>query len=169
VLPRFVLSIVISAIATGVPAAARAAACTSAPYHQFDFFVGHWDVYDAAGKFQGTDLVEKRINGCAIYEQYTNPDGSVGIGLSAYQAEPKTWHQDFMSQSGLVVSLDGRPSIRAAMVLSGEDYPADGSRRLDKGVWLVKSGVVEETWTVSTDGGKTWKTLFDGFFHRKKE
>jgi hypothetical protein len=154
------------AIATlALPSAARAA-CTSEAYHQFDFFVGHWKVYDAKGKFVGTDLVEKRVNGCAIYEQYTDPGGGVGIGLSGYQPAKGQWHQDFMSDDGLVVSLDGAKTKDAAMLMSGVDYPASGTRRLDRGLWLLHGDVVEELWTVSTDGGKTWKTQFRGFFHR---
>jgi hypothetical protein len=153
-------------ISFAAPAAARAA-CTAAAYHQFDFFVGQWSVYDAKGHPVGSDDVEKRLNGCVIYERYTNPDGSVGIGLSGYQAKLGTWHQDFMGDDGLVVALDGAKGAGAAMVMSGHDYPADGTRRLDRGIWTVHGAVVEETWLVSTDNGKTWKTQFHGFFHRK--
>lgn len=143
------------------------AACTSPAYHQFDFFVGQWKVYDEKGHFLGSDDVEKRVNGCAIDERYTNPDGSVGIGLSGFQAKLGTWHQDFMGDNGIVVLLDGAKTDRAAMVMSGQDFPADGTRRLDRGIWVVHGAVVEETWLVSTDRGKTWKTQFHGFFHRK--
>lgn len=164
---KFLAVALFSAVgAIAVPAAARAA-CTSAPYHQFDFFVGQWNVYDAKGHSVGSDLVEKRLNGCVVYERYTNPDRSVGIGLSGYQAKLGTWHQDFMRDDGLVVLLDGTAGRLAAMVMSGQDFPADGSRRLDRGIWVVHGKVVEETWLVSTDGGKTWKTQFHGFFHRK--
>jgi hypothetical protein len=51
------------------------------------------------------------------------------------------------------------------MVLDGDDYP--GRRhRLDRGVWMVRGSGVEELWTGSIDGGKSWKTIFDGFFRR---
>jgi hypothetical protein len=165
-LKTFAIALVSAIGAFGVPSAARAA-CTAAPYHQFDFFVGQWNVYDAKGRFLGSDVVEKRLNGCVIYERYTNPDGSVGIGLSGYQAKNGTWHQDFMGDDGLVVLLDGSRGHLAAMVMSGVDYPADGTRRHDTGIWVVHGAVVEETWTVSIDNGKTWKTQFHGFFHRK--
>ena len=72
-----------------------------------------------------------------------------------------------MADDAIVVSLTGTKGARAAMLMSGEDYPANGTHRLDRGIWVVHGPVVEETWLISTDDGKTWKTQFHGFFHRK--
>ena len=78
---RFLAVALVSAIAAcAAPAAARAAVCSSAAYHQFDFFVGHWTVYDEKGHFAGHDDVEKRLNGCVVYEQYTNRMAALGLG-----------------------------------------------------------------------------------------
>jgi hypothetical protein len=71
-----------------------------------------------------------------------------------------------MGDDGLLVTLRGRPSGSAAMVLDGDDY-VHGKRRLDRGVWTVRGNELEELWTGSTDGGKTWITIFDGFFRRQ--
>ncbi|HTU80550.1 MAG TPA: hypothetical protein VMF61_00380 [Candidatus Acidoferrales bacterium] len=150
---------------TGQPAPA----CDGPAYRQFDFWIGRWNVYDRAGRLVGTDDVRKILDGCVVIERYTNAPSegsSAGLGLSGYQARTGLWYQDFMDDRGLVVRLWGRPRAGAAMEMRGEDDPAAG-HRLDRGVWTVRAGIVEELWTVSTDGGKTWHAIFDGYFHKQ--
>jgi hypothetical protein len=165
-LPRPNALLIIALMLATSPIAARAAGCPASQYRQFDFFVGHWNVYDGQGKLVGTDVVKTELKGCVISERFTGNDGGIGIGLSGYQPATRTWYQDFMGDDGLLVTLRGRPSGSAAMVLNGDDY-RHGKHRLDRGVWTVRRNEVEELWTGSTDGGKTWTTIFDGFFRRQ--
>jgi hypothetical protein len=74
------------------PIAARAAGCPAPQYRQFDFFVGHWNVYDRHGNLGGTDVVEPELKDCVISEHFTGNDGGVGIGLSGYQPATRTWY-----------------------------------------------------------------------------
>jgi hypothetical protein len=159
-------ALMLAPVAEAAASAPPAAGCTSPRYREFDFFVGRWNVYDRNGRRVGTDVVEKRLKGCVVYEQFTDTGGSVGIGLSGLQPATGQWYQDFMGDDGLLVTLRGRPANGAAMVLRGEDY-LHGSHWLDRGVWTVRGAGVEELWTGSTDGGKTWQTVFDGFFRRQ--
>jgi hypothetical protein len=146
-------------------AAPAAAACTAPAYHQFDFWVGKWRVTDAHGRLLGYDTVSKMLGGCVIYEKYEDAgDPSVGIGMTAYGMRPGQWHQDFMDDTGFVLALDGSLQ-HGAMVLTGTNY-VRGKRVLNRGVWTPRGNLVEELWTVSSDGGHTWKTQFDGWFHR---
>lgn len=49
-----------------VPAAgqtARPAACTEPEHHQFDFWIGEWDVTLPNGKAAGTNRIEPILNG----------------------------------------------------------------------------------------------------------
>jgi hypothetical protein len=151
-----------------LPIVAHAAGCLAPQYRQFDFFVGRWNVYDRRGNLVGTDVVEKRLKGCVVSERFTDAGkgGGIGIGLSGYQPATQTWYQDFMGDDGLLVTLRGRPAGSAAMVLDGDDY-THGKHRLDRGAWTVRGNEVEELWTGSIDGGKTWSTIFDGFFRRQ--
>ncbi len=141
------------------------AACDAPVYREFDFWLGNWRVTDARGKLLGFDTVTKRLGGCVIYEEYRDAnDPSVGIGLTGYGLRPGQWHQDFMDDAGFVLALDG--SLQGgSMVLTGTDF-IGGMARLNRGVWSRHGDVVEELWTSSTDGGATWKTRFDGWFHR---
>ena len=38
-------------------------ACRSAGYHQFDFWLGNWDVHTATGALGGTNVVKSRLDG----------------------------------------------------------------------------------------------------------
>lgn len=142
------------------------AACTAPVYHQFDFWVGNWRVTDAHGKLLGHDLVRKRLGGCVIEETYRDAnDPSVGIGFTGYDSGRHMWHQDFMDDGGFVLVLDG--SLQGGrMVLLATDYPR-GKARLNRGVWSKRGNAVEELWSTSTDGGRTWRVKFDGWFRRE--
>jgi hypothetical protein len=141
------------------------AACTSPVYSQFDFWVGHWRVTDARGKLLGYDDVTKRLDGCVVYEEYRDAiHPSLGIGMTGYEEGRGRWHQDFMDDGGFVLALDGSLQ-EGKMILNGTDY-VNGKPRLNRGVWTRRGDEVEELWTISLDGGRTWKTRFDGWFHR---
>lgn len=156
------LSIVIASILALAPLPSPAA-CDAPIYHQFDFWIGTWRVTDAHGKLLGYDSVSKRLDGCVIYEEYHDAgDPSVGIGMS-YDRGRARWHQDFMDDAGFVLTLDGALQ-NGAMILEGTDY-INGRPRLNRGTWSRHGDVVEELWQISTDGGKSWKTHFDGWFH----
>lgn len=159
---RALCAIAVAMMATLRPAVA---ACDSPAYKQFDFWVGNWRVTSAQGKLLGHDLVTKRLKNCVVYEEYRDAnDPSVGYGFTAYDAGRHQWHQTFVDDSGFVLELDGGVHD-GAMVLEGTDY-LRGRARLNRGVWRRRGDAVEELWTVSDDGGRTWTTRFDGWFRR---
>lgn len=141
------------------------AACLTPVYHQFDFWIGNWRVTDVHGKLLGHDYISKRLKNCTIYEEYHDADDpSAGEGFTSYDAGRRQWHQSFVDDTGFVLDLDG--GLRnGAMVLEGTDY-VNGRPRLNRGTWSKRGDAVEELWQISMDGGRTWKTRFDGWFHR---
>src|SRR5688572_16441717 len=43
--------------------------CNAAEYHQFDFWLGDWQVFDhSTGKLIGFDRVERQLMGCAVVQ-----------------------------------------------------------------------------------------------------
>src|SRR5689334_20818408 len=46
-------------------------ACKAVGYHQFDFWVGNWDVHNADGSLGGTNVVKSRLGGCVVEENWT--------------------------------------------------------------------------------------------------
>lgn len=98
------------------------------------------------------------------YEEYHDAGiPGIGIGLSGYGPRPGQWHQDFMTDDGFVLALDGALT-NGRMILIGVDYHRS-KPRLNRGTWIVHGSVVEELWQRSTDDGKTWQTHFHGWFH----
>lgn len=136
-------------------------ACSTAEYHQFDFWVGDWEVLDA-GKPVAHVVVDKILGDCAIRERYSEPQGYEGQSFNIYDAGRDYWRQTWMTNRGKFLEITG--TLQAgSMVLSGTDYDST-PLRLVRGTWKPVKGGVEETAITSTDGGKTWTTWFDLFF-----
>ncbi len=152
------------ALAAAWPSAARAAApaCVAAAYHQYDFFVGSWNVYHKDGKQFAADVVSKQMNGCVISERWLGSQ-THGVGYSAYDAGHGDWVQSFFGDDGSVLVMRGRPQ-GDGLLFVGDDFPKPGVVEHNRVLFRpLKGGTVEEYWTVSRDG-KTWSEAFDGFF-----
>jgi hypothetical protein len=136
-------------------------ACSTAEYHQFDFWVGDWEVLEA-GKPVAHVVVDKILDGCVTRERYSEPRGYEGQSFNIYDAGQHYWRQTWMTNRGKFLEITGKLQGES-MVLSGTDFDSTPPR-LVRGTWKpVKSGV-EETAVISSDGGKTWTTWFDLFF-----
>lgn len=164
------VSAVVPAFGTGSARPQPRKSCRSAEYRQFDFFVGDWDAYDA-GKPSGIrarNRVDLILGGCVVREDYDGRNGLHGQSFSLYDAARRRWHQSWVTNRGELLLLDG--GMRdGRMVLTGTHRAADGTSALIRGIWYRQGADVRETATRSTDGGKTWKPLFDIVFraHRR--
>jgi len=160
-------------VAYGAASAAQNAAnphrCTAAAYRQFDFWLGDWDAFEARGsRVEARNRVDPILNGCAIRERYAATDGLRGESISIYDAAHGVWHQTWVTNRGTLLVLAGR-QIGRRMILTGpRDQPSQW-RSLIRGVWIAVPGGVRETATVSSDGGRNWRPLFDIVFrpHRR--
>jgi len=143
---------------------AKGSSCASAEYHQFDFWVGDWDVFDHdhPGSPVAHAVVRAQLGGCVITEDFKNTPGSEGMSLSAYDAYRKQWQQSWVSNRPQVLFLTGH-ARGAAMTLSGREATAAGSQ-LVRGTWAKIDGGGRETAVVSEARGKSWKPWFDLVF-----
>ena len=149
-------------------AAAKAPAPCSGPLHkQFDFWAGRWRVTDrATGKFDGTNEVTRELNGCVLQEHWSGSGGSHGSSFNLYDASRKVWHQTWVDNGGGILQLDGGLHDRS-MILSGTRHAASGKPVIDRITWTPqRDGSVRQWWQTSNDGGRTWKTAFDGIYRR---
>ncbi len=148
------------------PAVARAGPCDAPVYNQYDFFVGNWVVTHKDGTPFATDVVTKELKNCTVWERW-NGSKIHGLGYSGYDAVNHKWIQAFFGDDGSVALFEGHHHPNG-LLFTGRDYPKPGVVELNKVDFRqLAGGVVEEYWVSSTDGGKTWKLAFDGFFHRK--
>ena len=78
--------------------------------HDFDFWIGDWDVFGPKGKQVGTqhDHADvRRPVGGMLHEHWHGNGGVEGRSINAYDASRGCWHQTWMDSTGGVLLLDG--------------------------------------------------------------
>lgn len=143
--------------------------CESEEYHQFDFWIGNWDVYSGE-KIVGTNRVEPIVGSCGIQENWVGASGSVGRSFNMYNPSTKKWKQVWVDNSGQMIEFEGVYKD-GKMALRGEAI----SRKDGGAVWYKltfthneEDDTVRQLWEASRDAGLTWATIFDGLYVRKK-
>ena len=78
--------------------------CTTELAHQFDFWVGDWNVYDPKGVLEGTNTVTLEYGTCVVHEHWKGVGGDDG-GAST-SSSPDRSGTDVGSNGGYLF-LDG--------------------------------------------------------------
>jgi hypothetical protein len=137
--------------------------------HAFDFWLGEWEVHDAAGNHVGRNSITDLYGTGALAEHWRGDAGVVGHSLSAWDVERGCWHQTWMDSTGTTLLLDG--GLReGAMVMEGT-VPTEGDAEgvdLHRITWTPSGdgAEVRQLWESSADGGATWTIAFDGRYRR---
>jgi hypothetical protein len=87
-------------------------------HHQFDFWIGDWQVHRPDGALAGINRITREYGGCVIHERYATGKGYSGESLNVYDAARKVWHQTWVDDSGLLLTIEGRWNGKS-MVLEG--------------------------------------------------
>jgi hypothetical protein len=139
-------------------------------HRQFDFWLGHWDVFGAGGELVGHNIIESVSDGFGISEHWTGVRGSRGVSINAWDPGSGHWHQFWIGNtSGDVLYLEGG-IVNGSMVLQGtRPGAADGKLQIQRISWTPNAdGTVHQHWQQSDDDGETWTTAFDGLYRRKQ-
>jgi hypothetical protein len=132
--------------------------------HDFDFWLGQWEVFSPEGKRLGTNAITALFDTGAIAEHWQGAGGE-GRSLSSYDAARGCWHQTWVDSWGSVLLLDGR-LVDGAMVLEGcapGEVPAVIEQQ--RITWSSDPGGVRQLWESSLDGD-SWRIVFDGRYRR---
>ncbi len=172
-LRAFAVLAAISAIAAPIQSVAaqnagnRPPPCTAPPYRQFDFWIGDWNVLTPDGKPAGSSRITAILGGCAILEEWTGAGGpSIGRSFNIFDASHKRWHQTWVDNGGTLAQFDGGVT-NGAMILEGPAVGPKGEALLSRMTFTpLLDGRVRQVWANSSDGGKTWTDVFDGFYSR---
>ncbi len=155
-----------------LPAAALAqspGSCTSPESHQFDFWVGRWEVFPAAHPETkvADSLIEKLYGDCAVRENWMPLTGSGGGSFSAWVPDKKTWRQTWVAAGGFADFTGGWNG--KAMVIEGV-WPQPGHPdQITRMTYTPRpDGSVEQAGQTSDDGGKTWQPGFDFIYIHPK-
>ncbi len=142
--------------------------CQAAAYHEFDFWLGQWDITEDGGP-QGTNVVEPLLGGCAIKENYLDPDGgSVGVSLNSYDADTKQWRQTWVADYGVDYRMAGGLDGSGTMVLKGQRINAANGRTLfDTWTWSpVDGNTLLQTGRLTVPATGYDQQFWNGEYHR---
>ncbi len=144
--------------------------CTAEPKNrQLDFWVGEWDVLAPQGHQVGTSSVQRILGSCVIFENWTSRLGGQGKSFNFYDPGKKLWQQTYIDDKGNVLEITGK-LVGKDMVYESPVLLGDGKKTLQRLTFTpLPDGRVRQLWLQSDDQGKTWSTLFDGFYRRKAQ
>lgn len=135
--------------------------------HQFDFWLGSWEVYRyGTDTLVGYSRIESVVDSLGLLENYSVTKGTYqGKSLNKYNPATERWEQYWIDNSGLTLFLSGG-LLDGKMVLDDVEH-RDASKGLNRIVWEeMENGSVRQSWSVSKDGGQSWSLVFDGEYRR---
>jgi hypothetical protein len=138
-------------------------------YHKLDFLVGHWDVFNADGSKDGTNDIEKVLNGCSIIENWHDVTGGEGKSLFYYQKATKQWKQVWVTDVGPMKEKKMVEELKDGGVrFQGEIPHLNGGSHLDRTTLTpLPQDRVRQVIEISKDDGKTWEKVYDAEYRRK--
>jgi hypothetical protein len=154
----------IAAVTT--PQTAPTPCAAAAERHQFDFWIGDWDVTTQGGTSVGSSVIQSVSGGCALLENWTSNRGGHGKSLNTYNPARHEWQQFWIGQDGGVgeyrsSEFDGK----SLAFFIKDDADSLAVQRLT--FTPIDSATVRQHSEASKDGGKNWKTQYDFYYHRK--
>jgi hypothetical protein len=165
------VALTLALLSPAAPAQAQGSSPPELPpeCRQFDFWVGDWNVTEPDGKPAGTNSIELVAGGAGLLEHWTGypvPAGGTGKSLNAFKRAKTQWQQFWIGSGGGVLELSGG-LVDGSMVLTGE-HDVAGRRLRERITWTpLPDGTVRQHWQQSADGGKVWRTVFDGLYRKK--
>jgi hypothetical protein len=144
--------------------------------HEFDFWIGEWDVFGPDGRQVGRNTITSMFANPAasgmLHEHWHGNGGVEGRSINAYDGTRGRWHQTWMDSTGDMLLLEGG-LVDGAMVLEGRAPSGDDPTAVDRQriTWTQVSdpdgAEVRQLWESSSDDGKTWTVAFDGRYRRR--
>lgn len=138
--------------------------CGAPEHHQFDFWIGEWEVRSPSGQLLGRNSIRRIAGSCGLLEDWHGEGGSAGMSINTWDGDRGAWTQRWVG-AGATLWLEGR--------FDGEQMTLSGTRGTERGevldriTWTpLAGGGLRQHWEVSADGGETWKDLFIGIYSR---
>jgi hypothetical protein len=137
--------------------------------HDFDFWIGQWDVYWTGTETKiGESVVEAVAGGHALYESWTSTRSpQTGKSLTSRHHHTGEWQQFYVGSGGQTTLYRGKFEA-GKLVMIADHVTPQGVKQTVRGTWTANpDGTVRQQFEMSTDGGTTWTLNFDGTYRRK--
>jgi len=135
--------------------------------HRFDFWIGEWDVTTKSGSPVGSSTIESVSGSCGLLESWTSLRGEHGKSLNSYNPLLHQWQQYWVGQGGAVSEYRSSKFDGARLSFFIKDADPLKIQRLT--FTPLDGATVRQHSEASYDGGKTWSTLYDFYYHRKRK
>jgi hypothetical protein len=152
-----------------VPALGQKTGCDSPESHQFDFWLGDWELaYREDGQeAHSRNRVTRILDGCAILEEFSGAPGVKldGRSVSTFDRATSQWKQTWVDNSGSYLDFTGGMAD-GRMVLSRR-VEREGKAFLQRMVFQdIERERLKWLWQRSDDGGRTWSTQWEIDYRR---
>jgi hypothetical protein len=164
---KILLIVVFTMVSVAVVDAQNELNCDADEHRQMDFWIGQWDVKDqTTGKQVGASRIEKRLNGCIIFESWLGEDQFFGHSFNMYNRETKKWQQVWVDSRGQRIDFTGE-FRQNGMYYEGLFRSQDKEVFARMTFLKLPNDQVRQLWEQSVDG-KTWKVEFDGLYTKTR-
>lgn len=148
------------------------APCSSPETHQFDFWIGDWNLTwnDTS---HGTNYVERIFGNCTVQENFSDPASKyLGKSWSVYNANYKIWQQTWVDSQGGYIDLTGGMKGDSMVLTTPErKVPLSVStsgKMINRMVYYhITPQSFDWSWESSIDGGIIWKNNWLIHYKRK--
>ncbi len=141
--------------------------CAGAPYRAFDFWIGQWTLTNPGGASGGSNTITVEAGGCAIFEDYVNPQANLtpGRSISFYNPVTDRWYQTYVDNGGNIARLASTSWAAGAIVTESELLAPSVYRRV---TWtLLGNGTVRQFSEYTLNGGSSFTTEYDLTYTRR--
>ncbi|HQV01296.1 MAG: hypothetical protein JNK61_05950 [Bacteroidia bacterium] len=143
-------------------------------YHQFDFWIGNWEVYNPKNTKAGDSKISSILDQCVILEEWKSANKQNGVlfegkSFNTYNASTKQWQQTWVDNvGGCTEYLNGNFSANKMEFKTNAFLIAADTLAIRK-LTFYNLGInkVRQHGQISKDNGNTWNTEFDLEYRRK--
>jgi tetratricopeptide (TPR) repeat protein len=138
--------------------------------HQFDFWLGEWDVRNVAGQFAGSSKIERMLGECIIFENWTSapPQSYSGKSINLYNNITNKWMQTWFDDKGAVVEFINGEFKDNKMIFITRPNPTQNNQVTRLTFYSLEPDHVRQQFETSTDG-TNWATTIDLHYFRVKK
>ena len=149
---------------------AQANPCDSrSAFHEFDFWIGDWEVRLADGTLAGHNSITSQEGHCVLIEKWHGAKGGTGTSINYYDDAAGEWVQVWTAAGGSQIIIRGGLTDDG-MLLQGTLHNVGSNEPLPfRGLWTqLDDGRVRQFFEQSNDGGESWSPWFEGFYSRRE-